>query len=229
MKSHIMISKTFNIYCDESCHLQHDHKKFMFLGSISCAYPQVKRHSKRIEELKKEHNFYAEIKWTNVSMSKVRFYLDLVDYFFDTDLRFRAIGVDKSKIKCEEFCSSFDEFYYKMYYQLLNYNIDTLSHYNVYLDIKDSLSAIKVRKLKDILNVKYGVFRTIQNIRSEESLLMQLSDFIMGAISYNSNCDEKKNMAKVQILEKIRKHSNVIDLDKTNYSDKLNLFFIELK
>lgn len=43
MKSHIMISKTFNIYCDESCHLQHDHKKFMFLGSISCAYPQVKR------------------------------------------------------------------------------------------------------------------------------------------------------------------------------------------
>lgn len=229
MKSHIMISKTFNIYCDESCHLQHDHKKFMFLGSISCAYPQVKRHSKRIEELKKEHNFYAEIKWTNVSMSKIRFYLDLVDYFFDTDLRFRAIGVDKSKIKCEEFCSSFDEFYYKMYYQLLNYNIDTLSHYNVYLDIKDSLSAIKVRKLKDILNVKYGVFRTIQNIRSEESLLMQLSDFIMGAISYNSNCDEKKNMAKVQILEKIRKHSNVIDLDKTNYSDKLNLFFIELK
>ena len=229
MKSHIMISKTFNIYCDESCHLQHDHKKFMFLGSISCAYPQVKRHSKRIDELKKEHNFYAEIKWTNVSMSKVRFYLDLVDYFFDTDLRFRAIGVNKSKIKCEEFCSSFDEFYYKMYYQLLNYNIDTLCHYNVYLDIKDSLSAIKVRKLKDILNVKYGVFRTIQNIRSEESLLMQLCDFIMGAISYNSNCDEKKNMAKVQILEKIRKHSNVIDLDKTNYSDKLNLFFIELK
>ena len=229
MKSHIMISKTFNIYCDESCHIQHDHKKFMFLGSISCAYPQVKRHSKRIDELKKEHNFYAEIKWTNVSMSKVRFYLDLVDYFFDTDLRFRAIGVNKSKIKCEEFCSSFDEFYYKMYYQLLNYNIDTLSHYNVYLDIKDSLSAIKVRKLKDILNVKYGVFRTIQNIRSEESLLMQLCDFIMGAISYNSNCDEKKNMAKVQILEKIRKHSNVIDLDKTNYSDKLNLFFIELK
>ena len=224
-----MISKTFNIYCDESCHLQHDHKKFMFLGSISCAYPQVKRHSKRIDELKKEHNFYAEIKWTNVSMSKVRFYLDLVDYFFDTDLRFRAIGVNKSKIKCEEFCSSFDEFYYKMYYQLLNYNIDTLCHYNVYLDIKDSLSAIKVRKLKDILNVKYGVFRTIQNIRSEESLLMQLCDFIMGAISYNSNCDEKKNMAKVQILEKIRKHSNVIDLDKTNYSDKLNLFFIELK
>lgn len=27
-----MANKTYNIYCDESCHLEHDHKKFMFLG-----------------------------------------------------------------------------------------------------------------------------------------------------------------------------------------------------
>lgn len=224
-----MESKTFNIYCDESCHIEHDHKQFMFLGSISCAYPQVKRHTKRISELKQEHNFYAEIKWSKVSMSKIRFYLDLVDYFFDTDLRFRAIGINKSKIRCDDFCFSYDDFYYKMYYQLLNYNIDTLSHYNVYLDIKDTLSAIKVRKLKEILNIKYGVFRNIQNIRSEESLLMQLSDFIMGAISYNLNCEEKKNNAKVQILDRIRKHAKTTNLEQTNYSDKLNLFFIELK
>ena len=224
-----MNKKTFNIYCDESCHLEHDHKKYMFLGSISSAYPQVKRHCKRIDELKKEHNFYAEIKWSNVSMSKIRFYLDLVDYFFDTDLRFRAIGINKSQIQCKEFDSTFDDFYYKMYYQLLNYNLDTFCYYNVYLDIKDTLSAIKVRKLKDILNIKYGVFRNIQNIRSDESLLMQLADFIMGAISYNVNCDNKVNAAKNQILDKIKKHASTQNLDRTNYSDKLNLFFIELK
>ena len=224
----VMERKTFNIYCDESCHLEHDHKKFMFLGSVSSAYPQVKRHCKRIDELKKEHNFYAEIKWSNVSMSKIRFYLDLVDYFFDTDLRFRAIGINKSQINNEDFNSTYDDFYYKMYYQLLNYNLDTFSYYNVYLDIKDTLSAFKVRKLKEILNIKYGVFRNIQNIRSEESLLMQLADFIMGAISYNVNCEVKANAAKIQILDKIKKHSKT-SLEKTNYSDKLNLFFIELK
>ena len=224
-----MESKTFNIYCDESCHLEHDHKKFMFLGSVSCAYPQVKRHCRRIEDLKRSHNFYAEIKWANVSMSKLRFYFDLIDYFFDTDLRFRAIGIEKSKIKCDDFNTSFDDFYYKMYYQLLNYNIDTLCHYNVYLDIKDTLSALKVRRLKEILNVKFGVFRNVQNIRSEESLLMQLADFLMGAISYNVNNEAKANPAKVQIIERISRHSQIPDLCKTNYSDKLNLFFIELK
>ncbi len=223
------MDKTFNIYCDESCHIENDHKKYMFLGSINCAYPQVRRHTKRINELKDKHKFNAEIKWSHVSMSKVHFYLDLVDYFFDTDLKFRAIGIDKSQIRCDDFNSSFDDFYYKMYYQLLNYKVDTTNHYNVYLDIKDTLSAIKVRRLKDILNVKFGVFRNVQNIRSEESVLMQLADFLMGAISYNANFEQKQNLAKVLILDKISKHANMANLAETNYSEKLNLFFIALK
>ena len=93
------MNKTFNIYCDESCHIENDHKKYMFLGSISSAYPQVKRHTERINDIKKKYNFYAEIKWSHVSMSKIQFYLDLIDYFFDTDLRYEAIGVEKSKIQ----------------------------------------------------------------------------------------------------------------------------------
>lgn len=47
------MSKTFNIYCDESCHIEHDHKKFMFLGSVSSAYNQVKLHTEQIKQLKK--------------------------------------------------------------------------------------------------------------------------------------------------------------------------------
>lgn len=223
------MSKTFNIYCDESCHIEHDHKKYMFLGSVSCAYPQVKRHTVRIAELKKKHNFYAEIKWSNVSISKIKFYLDLVDYFFDTDLRFRAIGIEKAQVRCDDFGYSYDDFYYRMYYQLLNYRIDTLNHYNVYLDIKDTLSEIKVRRLKEILNVKFGVFRNVQNIRSDESLLLQLADFLMGAISYNANDPLKQNPAKIQIIEKIKKHASLPELDKTNSSCKVNLFFIDLK
>lgn len=200
----------------------------MFLGSVSCAYPQIRRHTKRIDELKKAHNFYAEIKWSNVSQSKIRFYLDLIDYFFDTDLRFRSIGIKKSLIRVDD-NTTYDDFYYKMYYYLLNYKIDTLDHYNVYLDIKDSLSAVKVRRLKEILNVKYGVFRNVQNICSNESLLMQLTDFIMGAISYNMNDKLRRNQAKVAIIERIKKHLNSQSLSTTNYSDKLNLFFINLR
>lgn len=222
------MNKTFNIYCDESCHIENDHKDYMLLGSINCAYPQVKRHTKRIDELKKAHNFYAEIKWSNVSKSKIKFYLDLLDYFLETDLRFRAICIKKNQIKCDE-NYTFEDFYYKMYYYLLNYKVDTLDHYNVYLDIKDTLSAQKVKRLKEILNVKFGVFRNVQNIRSDESLLMQLADFIMGAISYNLNNEEKINEAKVAIIEKIKKHLHPSTVEETNHSSKLNLFFINLR
>ena len=224
-----MESRTFNIYCDESCHLENDHKAFMFLGSVSCAFPEVRRHGKRIKELKKEHNFFAEIKWSNVSVSKIRFYMALIDYFFDSDLTYRAIGIKKDRIRYEDFKFSYDDFYYRMYYQLLNYHIDTLSCYNVYLDIKDTLSAYKVNRLRNILNVKYGVFRNVQNIRSEESMLMQLADFLTGSISYNANDTEHKNTAKAQIIEKIQEYAKTPDLCKTNYSEKLNLFFIDLK
>jgi hypothetical protein len=199
----------------------------MFLGSVSCAYNQVKRHTERIKELKDKHKFNAEIKWTNVSKSKLRFYEELIDYFFDTDLKFRTVGVDKSKINYEAHGKTYDEFYYTIYYYLLN-KVDPAYNYNVYLDIKDSLSANKVNKLKEILNTKLGVFRNIQNIRSHESILMQLADFIMGAISYYHNNIEKSNSSKMKLIMKIKQHSG-IELDKTNYSDKLNLFFIELR
>jgi hypothetical protein len=57
---------------------------------------------------------------------------------------------------------------------------------------------------------------------------MQVTDFMMGAISYLHNNEEKKNIAKIQIIEKIKHNCNDA-LMKTNYSDKLNLFFIELR
>ncbi|HOY32529.1 MAG TPA: DUF3800 domain-containing protein [Bacteroidales bacterium] len=221
-------NKTFNIYCDESCHIENDHKAFMFLGSVSSAYNQVRLHTENIKNLKKKHNFYAEIKWSYVSSSKIRFYIDLVDYFFATDLKFRAVGINKSTINNGAFNKTYDDFYYTMYYYLLNHNINTLYNYNVYLDIKDTLSARKVNKLKDILNTKFGVFRNVQNIHSYESLLMQLADFLMGAISYFHNDDKKQNIAKIQIIDKIKNHSKE-SLTCTNHSKKLNLFFIELR
>lgn len=222
------MSKTFNFYCDESCHLENDGKPFMLLGKISAAYNQVKTHTSAINAIKDRHKFGAEIKWTKVSKSKLPFYLELVDYFFDTELQFRAVGVEKARINNEAFGQTYDDLYYKMYYHLLNHNISSIYQYNVYLDIKDTLSAHKVTTLKNILNTKYGVFRNLQNIRSHESILMQLADFLMGAISYQKNDNKKANIAKVKVIEKIEKHCQH-SLEVTNYENKVNLFFIELQ
>lgn len=222
------MSKTFNIYCDESCHIEHDHKPFMFLGSISSPYIQVKNHTKSIKELKLKHNFYAEIKWTSVSNSKIDFYLELVEYFFQSDLRFRVVGVDKARINAKEHGKSYDEFYYTMYYYLLKYDIQKDNNYNAYIDIKDTLSGYRLIKLKKILNSKKLNFRTVQNIRSHESILMQLADFLMGAVSYLHNDQLKLNEAKMKVIEKIKVLSKD-RLCKTNYNNKVNIFFIELQ
>ena len=113
-----------------------------------------------------------------------------------------------------------------MYYRLLTRKKDTLYTYNVYLDIKDTLSAFKVQRLKEILNVKYGVFRNVQTMSSKESTLLQLADFITGALSYEANDDLKHNQAKVQIIEKIKKHCNSLIPESNSTS---NIFFIDLE
>ena len=217
------MGKTYNRYCDESCHLENDHKRYMFLGYISCAYNQVKIQTNRINDIKKAHNFFAEIKWNRVSRAKLDFYLDLVDFFFSTDMKFRAIGVDKQHTVCDDF----DEYYYSMYHNLLIHDINITHTYNVYLDIRDTLSTYKVGKLKELLNIKYGAFRNVQNINSKESLLLQLADFILGALSYDKNDREKKNEAKRIIIDRIKKRSNTWSECNCDENSS-NIFFIDL-
>ena len=93
-----------------SCHLENDKMPYMLLGYVSVAYNQLKRHSQRIKELKKKHNFYGEIKWSKVANSQHKFYNDLIDYFFDSDLSFRAIVINKSQINNGNFEQDFNTF-----------------------------------------------------------------------------------------------------------------------
>jgi len=221
--------KTFNFYCDESCHLENDGMPFMIISYISCAYSQVKLHQKNIKNLQEKHTFKNEIKWSSVSKSKYNFYVELIEYFFANDLQFRAIVVPKEKIKNNEFNQSFDDFYYKMYFQLLNHKMNMENKYNIYLDIKDTLSANKVKKLKDILNIKYSSINNLQNIHSYESLLMQLTDVLMGAITYHLRGLDKV-VAKTKMIEKIQRHTALpLHSSTAKNFEKFNLFFIDLK
>jgi hypothetical protein len=221
--------KTFNLYCDESCHLENDRMPYFLLGYVSVPYNQMERHKDRIKAIKEKHHYYGEVKWNKVSKSQLDFYIDLIDYFFDSDLFFRAIVVNKAQIKTEEYGQDYDTFYYKMYYQLLYHRLDTLSHYNIYLDIKDTLSAKKVAKLKEILQTKFGVIRNLQNIRSHESIFLQLTDLIIGAINYHLRGEILMD-AKKKIIDRIQTNSNhSLDRSTALYEPKLNLFFIDLE
>ena len=75
------MNEIFNVYCDESCHLENDGQPVMLLGAVWCPFEEVKRLSNELSDIKQRHKAAGELKWTKVSAARERFYLDLVDWF----------------------------------------------------------------------------------------------------------------------------------------------------
>jgi len=221
-------NKTFNFYCDESTHLQNDGMPYMIIAYISTPYNQLKQHKEYLKLLKAEHKFKGEIKWSNVSQGQYPFYADLIDYFFNTALAFRSVIVRKSQIDEKREGFTYNDFYFKMYYQLLHHKINLEHSYNIYLDIKDTVSHKKLAKLKEILKYNASI-RNFQFIHSYESSLMQLTDLIMGAINYKLR-GENKVIAKNKLIAKIEANCRTpITQSTPKNEDKFNLFHIDLK
>ncbi len=223
----------YNIYCDESCHLENDHKKAMVLGAIWSEKSRVMNISKQIRSIKSAHSLDKtfEVKWTKVSPAKIKFYRDLIDFFFAEDcIGFRALIIpDKSILRHDEFHQTHDEWYYKMYFDMLKVIIAPDSNYWIYLDIKDTRGAEKVRKLHDVLsNNNYDfnkeIIKNIQQVHSHEIELLQLADLLIGAVSY-VNREETGSKAKLLLVDRIKHRSNY-SLTKTTLlkETKFNLF-----
>ena len=227
------MSKTFNLYCDESTHLIHDGHPYMLLSNISIAYPQIRLAKEEIKAIKRKFNYTEELKWTNVHSATYKVYAELVDWFFMNDLEFRAVVVDKSQIDEKRADYSFNDFYFRMYFQLLHTKVDFQNRYNVFLDIKDTCSGEKLEKKKKIMSYNSSI-GTLQFIPSRESVFIQLADVLMGAINYNLRIqkgDVKGNViAKLKLIEKIKRHSNIsLNTTAPLSRNKFNLFFITLK
>ena len=226
------MTETYNVYCDESCHLEHDQQKAMVLGAIWCPLEKTREIAVRLREIKVRHGLKPrfEIKFTKVAPAKQQFYLDVMDYFFDDDdLHFRALVVpDKSKLRHEVFKQTHDDWYYKMYFDMLKVILDPEACYRIYLDIKDTQGFEKARKLHDVLcNNMYDfdneIIERVQLVRSHEVEQLQLADLLIGVISYvNRGLDSSS--AKLALVDRMRERSHY-SLTKTTLlrEDKVNL------
>ncbi|MDP2756484.1 MAG: DUF3800 domain-containing protein [Desulfurivibrionaceae bacterium] len=227
---------TYNVYCDESCHLEQDHIPVMVLGAVWCPQDISKRIGRDIRAIKVKHGFkpYFEIKWTKVSAVKQDFYHELVDYFFDNhDLHFRALVVpDKTKLKHELYAQDHNIFYYKMFFYVLRNILENGHRYRVYLDIKDSLGREKIDVLADTLhNASYDFDRKLiehmQHIHSHEVEQLQLADLFIGAIGY-VNRGLTGSEGKLALINHIRQRSRKSLVRSTLPSEqKFNVFIWE--
>lgn len=226
------MSDTINIYCDESCHLENDGQPVMLLGAVWCPTAEVQRLSRELQDMKTRHRAAGELKWTKVSPARLDFYLELADWFLaEAPLHFRGLVVlHKERLNHALFnAGSHDDFYYKMYFSLLSKILSPSERYNIYLDIKDTRSRLKVRKLGEVLCTdKYDftsqMIDRLQNIRSHESYLLQVCDFLLGAVSYRQR-GLSDNAAKVAVVRRLEERLGRSLLGSTPLrEEKFNLF-----
>lgn len=223
-----------NIYCDESCHLLHDHIPIMTLGAIQYPQDRTRELSIKVSSLKDKYNCRGELKWTKVSGKNLPFYLALIDLFLEeVDLHFRSLIVhQKDALDHDKFNEGeHDNFYYKMYYELLRNIIEnkTEDSFKIYLDIKDTRSSIKIHKLREVLRNKFydtemRKVANIQQIHSHESNLLQLCDFLLGAVTY-ANRTPQDSKSKFQISRMLEQRIGYSLKSSTPpWEEKFNLF-----
>ena len=238
---------TINIYCDESCHLQNDKEPVMVIGPVYCPIEKKEEIFERLYSFKLKHNLipknkkndnenrtYYELKWNKVSKSKIEYYKDVINYFFDDDdLQFRVLVVsNKSAIDYEKFNHTHDTFYYKMYFGMLKAILNPENSHHIYIDIKDTRSKEKVHKLEQVLrNDKYDyskeIIKKVQQVRSHEVEILQLTDLLVGATAY-VNRGLANSKAKNELINLI-KHRSKYSLTKSTLlkERKFNVFIWE--
>ncbi|ANJ67878.1 hypothetical protein A9404_11260 [Halothiobacillus diazotrophicus] len=209
------MNDVIHIYCDESCHLEHDHQKSMVLGAVWCSASHRAALGRKVKAIRDQFGLPPtfEIKWTKISPAGLDFYLALVDLFFDEPLlRFRAVVVpEKAVLDHGRFNQSHDDFYYKMWYLLLTHLVDDQHCFRVFLDIKDTRGQTKVRKLHEVLcNRHYDFDRqriaSIEQVHSHDVPLLQIADLMIGALSHlHRNLDGSP--AKQAVIQRIRERS----------------------
>ena len=199
------MSTTYNIYIDESCHLEHDKSEVMCIGYTKINQEDYLSVKQAIKEIKLKHKSPTEIKWNQLSMSRWELYKELIDFFFVSTIEFRSVLVKSKKNLDPERFNREDKnsFYYQTLIFLLNnktsYGDDV---YRVYLDVKDTRGKTRLALLEDEILEKHNgnsPFKYFQHLHSNENELLQLTDLFIGAICYKARPEYKnENASKIK-------------------------------
>ncbi len=233
------MKEIFNLYVDESCHLEHDGYSSMTIGYSKIpnnSYAEIKSD---IKQIKLKHKSPTELKWNKLSYSRIGLYKDLIDYFFESDIKFRCVLIkNKHNINNDKFnLGDHNAFYYKVVYLLLynRYVNNKESDYRAFLDIKDTNGRVRLNTLEEVIKNKFSnrsPFIHFQNIRSHENELIQLTDLFIGAIAYKARGLHKgvnSSRVKKELIEYLEEKSGyLIDEGTEPWEDKFNIFDFQI-
>ncbi len=217
--------KKMLFYCDESCHLKNDNSNYMVLAAVYCTKNRVRYIVDEIRKIKTKYNINAntELKWNKVSPVTLDMYKEIFAFIKNyKKLKIRVIVANKAIV------NDIDEWYYKMYYSLLVFPIQSillnfsLNEIVLYTDIKDSHSYSNMDNVKNFLQSHFNsqssaIIRSVI-CDSQEVSLIQIADLIAGAASY-INRNLKTSSAKLELAKYIQKTFNIsfTKTTKTSY------------
>ena len=221
----------YKIFCDESCHLEHDGADIMVLGALHCSAEKTVQLSKHIKWLRHNHNFKPELKWNKLHKHQWPLYKDLIDLVVDSaEVRFKStVVLNKNLLDHHQYnAGSHSDFYYKMFYYTLRDFLNKGDDYRIYLDYMDTLGAEKTHKLCEVLqnHTPWQLSVTATIVQSYEVQLIQLCDLLIGAVAYRNRDDiECKSPIKLKFVEYLESRLGYpLDYATPPWEEQFNIF-----
>lgn len=222
----------YDLFVDESCHLEHDNIPIMCIGYIKVPRMAYENLSQKLKKIKEKYGIENEIKWSKFSKIRMPLYKEFVDFFFENPMEFRCVLVKyKERLNHKDFNNgSHDNFYYKMTYYLLRPNPPKVD-YRVFLDIKDTRGRDRLRKIKEVFDNYHkgeSPFVKFQHLRSHENIFFELTDLFIGSIAYKSRLAKgelPENKYKQEFIAYLEDKSGfTLDEGTMPWETKFNIF-----
>jgi len=227
----------FEVYCDENhpelFTSQKPKADYLMIGSLWLPAELRDDIKAKIWLLRKQHGIWGEIKWRKVSRGGLDFYKAVTDLFesYGEQLRFRCIAVDRKQFD-GNWCQGDNELgFYKFYYQVLHHWIFDFNRYTVFCDVKTNRDLQRLHVLKDCLN-KANItadVTCIQALPSQQVVLIQLTDLLLGMASARLNKTLQQGSAKEQLVEHMEQKLNRAIASTPRAENKFNVFKINLQ
>ncbi|MBF0308258.1 MAG: DUF3800 domain-containing protein [Magnetococcales bacterium] len=198
----------FDVYCDESrpdlLTSRNSTGRFMVIGSLWLESFRRKGAKSDIHALRDLHRIGGEFKWQKVSPSKIQFYLSLLDWFFAQaeSAKFKCILVSHDPNDLEFHEGDGELGFYKYYFEMLHPGIVDPNRYSIFCDYKSNRLMTRLQTLRGCLSAGYSTSPVVQvqAVRSEESVLIQLTDLLTGAVSARLNDSLVQGSAKTVLV-----------------------------
>jgi len=227
-----------DVYCDEAYpdlfSSQKGQGKYMVIGSLWLPSRFRDEYKKAIHDLRNRFRVGGEFKWTKVTPSRLDFYLSLISWFCEqsTDLRFRCIAVDSTQVDLLKFHENDQELgFYKFYYQMLHHWIYDLNTYSIFCDYKSNRRRDRLQVLAACLkrsNLSARILN-VQAVRSNESVLLQAADVLVGTAAAKLNECIREGSAKQHLLIHLEEKLRCKIAPTVSSEKKFNVFKISLQ